>query len=113
MTLTSRANQARQHGVAADAPGREPEGRGISDRHPSEGASKIRTQIPVIHRFYLLSALSSLRCSSDITLPVGDTYFSFTNSRNGLILTRTKIAQGWPKLRDGAQHFDRKSLIEP
>jgi hypothetical protein len=32
----------------------------ISDYHPSEGASKHGTQIPVIHRFYLFSALPSL-----------------------------------------------------
>jgi hypothetical protein len=32
----------------------------ISDCHPSEGTSKNRTQIPIIHMFYLFSALSSL-----------------------------------------------------
>ena len=31
----------------------------ISDCHASEGASKIGTQIPIIHRFYLFSALPS------------------------------------------------------
>jgi hypothetical protein len=35
-------------------------GRVISDCHPSEGASKNRTQIPIIHRFYLFSVPSSL-----------------------------------------------------
>ena len=28
-------------------------------------------------------------------------------------LPRTKIVQGWPKLRGLAQHFDWKSLLEP
>jgi ATP-dependent RNA helicase DDX35 len=32
----------------------------ISDCHPSEGASKNRTEISIIHRFYLFSAVSSL-----------------------------------------------------
>jgi hypothetical protein len=35
---------------------------------PSEGASKNRTQIPIIHSFYLFSALPSLGRQSDITL---------------------------------------------
>jgi hypothetical protein len=25
----------------------------------------------------------------------------------------TKVVQGWPKLRDLAQHFDVKSLLQP
>jgi sugar phosphate isomerase/epimerase len=35
-------------------------GRVISDCHPSEGTSKNRTQIPIIHSFYLISAPSAL-----------------------------------------------------
>jgi hypothetical protein len=35
-------------------------GRVISDWHPSEGTSKNRIEIPMIHRVYLFSALSSL-----------------------------------------------------
>jgi hypothetical protein len=32
----------------------------ISDCHPTEGVSKNRTQRPIIHMFYLFSALHSL-----------------------------------------------------
>jgi hypothetical protein len=52
------AETARQAGC-----GRAPaacEDRVISDCHPSEGAAKKRTHMPIIHRFYLFSALPSL-----------------------------------------------------
>jgi hypothetical protein len=45
--------------ILAFAPGRRPYVRVISDCHPSEGAYKNRTQIPIIHMFYF-SAPSSL-----------------------------------------------------
>ena len=59
----------RRRRTAAPPPARPPARRVISDCHPSEGASKIRTQITIIHRVYFFSALPSLGRKSDMTLP--------------------------------------------
>ena len=47
----------------------------LSDCRPSEGASKNRTQIPIIHRLYLFSNLPPLGRQSDITLAWNRTGF--------------------------------------